>query len=559
MSILHVNQIRNKIKEMFSDLLDMSDINKEDSQYETYILTRSLAAYAIFINAQCTKEEAARSVVDGQDDNGVDAIYYSELKKTLYLVQSKWNNSGSGEPSQTDLMKFERGIKDLLDCKFENFNSKVENKKSDLESILAGFGNKLAFILIDTGARTQLSEHAKRIMDSLVLELNDTGDETVNEIAEFKELNQSKIFDSLAEDRESEKIDLELALEQWGKVESPYSALYGMVCASEIYHHYNEYKEELFKKNIRLMLGNTDVNEEINETIKNKPEHFWYFNNGITIIVDKFTKSARGGSSNNFGTFKLENVSIVNGAQTVSTIGKCNDIEKLNDAKIHVRIITLDDTPDRFGENVTKTNNRQNNIENKDFVSHDPEQIRIKKELSIDDITYSILRSESTIHNDTSFDLNEATISLACDSDNPSIVVQSKRGIGKFYDDLDKGIYKAIFNASVTGMYVYNCVMIVRDIEKIIKQEILKLEKKSGKHYGLLIHGNRMIIHLTIKSFGIIIPSVEKINLEELDIEGKVLESISKISVYLESTYPDSVLGTLFKNTTKCTDIVNNY
>jgi hypothetical protein len=44
--------------------------------------------------------------------------------------------------------------------------------------------------------------------------------------------------------------------------------------------------------------------------------------NGITIIASQITKTMAGGGGTDFGTFHCENISVVNGAQTVGTIGR---------------------------------------------------------------------------------------------------------------------------------------------------------------------------------------------------------------------------------------------
>jgi hypothetical protein len=95
-----------------------------------------------------------------------------------------------------------------------------------------------------------------------------------------------------------------------------------MVSGNEIVQWWKNYNVRLFEKNIRQVLGTTDVNEEIEKTLQTRPELFWYFNNGITIIADSVTKSLVGGGTRDLGSFKLTNIAIVNGAQTVSTIGK---------------------------------------------------------------------------------------------------------------------------------------------------------------------------------------------------------------------------------------------
>ncbi|KZL27000.1 AIPR protein [Pseudovibrio sp. Ad37] len=166
-----------------------------------------------------------------------------------------------------------------------------------------------------------------------------------------------------------------------------------MVAGEEVSNWWTTTGKRLFAQNIRQMLGSTEVNEEIRNTLETSPDKFWYFNNGITIVADTIRKSAVGGNSRELGSFKAANISIVNGAQTVSTIGRfaANEFNNLEDIKVPVRLISLEGAEDGFGGNVTKTNNRQNRIENRDFVSQDPEQIRIRKELLIEDIDYNII------------------------------------------------------------------------------------------------------------------------------------------------------------------------
>lgn len=98
MSIIHINQIRSKISDIFIDKIDFKDIGENDQQKEDKKITRCLAAYAIYNTIECSPEDAANSVVDGGDDNGIDAIYYSSLNNRVVIVQSKWSNDGTGEP-----------------------------------------------------------------------------------------------------------------------------------------------------------------------------------------------------------------------------------------------------------------------------------------------------------------------------------------------------------------------------------------------------------------------------------------------------------------------------
>jgi len=550
MSILHVNQIGAKLTALFSDKLESTDLNPNDSEKDQKMLTRALAAYAVYNHTACTPEEAAQSIVDGGDDNGLDAIYYSPFKE-LILVQSKWIKNGSGEPDSSEIAKFCAGIEDLINLNFDRFNSKVAKRQTEITSAISSFDTKYVLVLAYTGDKG-LAEHGKRKIEDLLNKLNDAGEGAVEDLVSFKKLDQGKIYTSLSKGLISDPIDLEIGIHQWGKYGDPFAAYYGYISGEEIAKLWNEHGRKLFHRNIRNVLGKTDVNEELVLTIQNSPDRFWYFNNGITIISDMIEKSMIGGTNRELGSFKLKNASIVNGAQTISNIGE--NAEKYSDQTkkifVLIRCISLQNTPSEFGNEVTKANNRQNRIENRDFVTQDPEQIRLREELAHDNVNYNIARLDTFIRSKTAFDVEEATISLACASGQVSLAVQAKRELGKFYENLSKGIYKQIFNPSVSSRYVYNTVLLNREIEKIILERIASLSRKSGKEYGTLIHGNRMLAMLIFKK--LTINTSEIMTVEPPNIQFAFNEVKEKMIQVINTHFSDNFLATLFKNKSKC-------
>ncbi len=560
MSVLHVSQIAKKIKELFENKIDMSDLQDNDQERDAKFLTRCLAAYSIYCSVGCSAEDAGSSIVDGGDDNGIDAILYSPTLKQMVIAQSKWIKAGIGEPDSAEVGKFCQGIRDLFNLNFDRFNDKVRNKQTNIEHALEEFDTRYNIILIDTGDRG-LAEHSQRLIDDLINEMNDAGEGVSEPLVSFDRLNQGKIHSSLAINIGSSPIDLEIGLSHWGKTSEPHVAFFGMIATEEVAKWWQNYGRRLFEKNIRQVLGSTDVNEEIKQSLVNSPEKFWYFNNGITIVAERIEKSMIGGSSRESGTFKLNGAQIVNGAQTVSTIGRFAEARagNLERAWINARLISLADAPEDFGAQVTKANNRQNRIENRDFVSQDPEQIRLKTELSIEGIDYNIVRSETFKATSKSFDLQEATNALACATGKPNMAVQAKREIGKFYEDLNKGIYREIFNLSTSGIFLWNCVRIARVIEKSLQDGIDTLTKRSGRKYGLMVHGNRIITLLVFKKLDLT-KEAKKVDffLDENSIQSVTINSLDSIFDYLDRDYPDSMMGTLFKNATKCRNIVEN-
>ena len=94
MSVLHLRHIKATLEKLFQSKIDLSDMQGGPaSDQENLFLTRSLAAYALMVLANTDEHTAAKSVVDGFDDNGIDLIHFDKANKILYLVQSKWINS----------------------------------------------------------------------------------------------------------------------------------------------------------------------------------------------------------------------------------------------------------------------------------------------------------------------------------------------------------------------------------------------------------------------------------------------------------------------------------
>ncbi|MGA9511398.1 MAG: AIPR family protein, partial [Candidatus Sulfotelmatobacter sp.] len=487
------------IEKLFRGKINLGDIdspNCDPKNLDNFFLTRGLAAYAIHYLAQASVDDSASAVTDGGDDNGIDAVHYDPVEKRLYIVQSKWIHSGTGEPENGEVKKFIAGIKDLFDLSFERFNKKINDKKESITAALTDPATKYEVVLAYTGINS-LAEPSSRDFQDLSDEMNDA-----SEVLFVTILNQSPLYSSLTAGISGEPIALDIGMKSWGRIDSPHMGFYGQVDGAQISSWWAKYRTRLFTKNLRSVLGDTEVNAEIRTTIDENPTAFWYFNNGVTIISKKVTKTMVGGADTAFGTFHCEDASIVNGAQTVGTIGKHGAADKVSKILVPVRVISLEHGSATFGEDVTKTNNRQNRIENRDFVSLDPEQSRIRTELAIDKVDYQLARSESVMRGAAAFDLIESTTALACASGNVTLAVQLKREIGKLWEDLKRSPYKELFNASVSGMYVWRCVQTQRKIDKGLSMVIIQQHLFAGKGYGVAVHGNRIIAALVFSNLG---------------------------------------------------------
>lgn len=551
MSKLHVGQIHKKIHDLFSGYIDMSDQKVGSSTYEDVFSSRALAAYAIHHLSGCSREIAAESVTDGADDNGVDAIYYDISQNKVYVSQSKWIKDGLGEPDNGSVKKFIAGVKDILDLSFDRFNEKINRKKDLIAAAIETAGNSIVLILAHTG-KNDLSEHSRRDFRDLLDEVNDVNDD----LLDVQVLNQGLLHRSLTENL-NDPISTQLVLRYWGKVQEPKKAIYGQISAADLGRLWVTYGDRLVAKNLRGALGDTDVNKEIRKTLELDPDHFWYFNNGITAIASKVDKTLAGGGANDLGVFDSVNIQIVNGAQTISTIGKYYEKvggEALKNCFVQMRVVSLEDADKSFGAAVTRTNNRQNRIEARDFLAQDPNQIRIKTELAIDGVNYQIMRSHEFVRTQTSFDLVDATTALVCSLSQPALVAILKSQPQRLWEDSTKAPYTTLFNGGLTGFYLWRLVraqrMIDSSLNLVIKKQRLPRQRKT------VIYGNRLIATLVFSQ----LPLGEYQNLHHQFNEEEIQRTIDllleefggSVVAYVQRWHHAKHIPPLFRNQEHC-------
>jgi hypothetical protein len=267
-----------------------------------------------------------------------------------------------------------------------------------------------------------------------------------------------------------------------------------------------------------------------------------------------------GGGGTDFGTFHCENISVVNGAQTVSTLGRhaLKAPDKVALAFVPLRAISLENADATLGTAITKTNNRQNRIDNRDFVTLDPEQSRLRAELGVDGVAYNVIRSDSVSRTDKSFDLVEATTALACASGKSGLFVQLKREIGKLWEDINRAPYKELFNPTTSSLYLWRSVQVQRLIDRGL-DTMVTTDALAGRDLGLAVHGNRMMAAMVFRTLPIGRFGDPSFDLGSAFSDAQALSAVrsayARLRGELDATYPNAIIPTLFKNMTKCTDL----
>lgn len=552
MGLIHVKRIEQKVLEIYNGIIDMSDYNgKPEEEKLKALKSRSIAAYAIFMHTGASAQTCANAVTDGYQDMGIDAVYNDVETKELYFVQSKWMHDGHGSPTQGEILKFIAGFKRALNLDFIDTNSKISSKSPDIEAALMDSDYKLHLLIVYTGNQ-KLSPEVKRVIDQLMNDMNDTSD-----VVQYTEISQKNLYDFISSGADASPIVIDdIDLREWGKMPEPYITFYGYISAETIAQWWIEYGNRLLAKNIRFFKGSSDANEGMVKTLNESPVDFWYYNNGIKVLCDSFSKKPIYGDDRSVGLFTAKGVSIVNGAQTVGCIGNVylTNPDKVRYAKVFVQFISLEGTPQDYDIQVTRLSNTQNRIEGRDFAALDPEQERICRDLWMDGITYIYKGVTKDKNSENEITIDEATVALACYSSDIKLATLAKRNFGSFFENINKAPYTTLFNENTSPILLINTVKEVRYIDNLLTEKKKSLPEKSKKQ--IAVHGNRFLTHIVMQ--------LQSLRSELYKPQNEILEQdinlifdnlIDLTLSGIEMLYPDNYLNSLFKNNIKCSEL----
>lgn len=158
---------------------------------------------------------------------------------------------------------------------------------------------------------------------------------------------------------------------------------YDLAVLSNKYYSTEIGRNILFGHNLResLSIKSSKSYGVMEKTIEQCPTNFWYYNNGITIVAEGVEPDAVDDKT----SIKLSKFSIVNGAQTTSSLGlilqtakrkRDNDtVEALKKAFVMARILKVSDVETENA--IAIYNNTQNPINNRDMVANNVEQKKL--------------------------------------------------------------------------------------------------------------------------------------------------------------------------------------
>lgn len=339
---------------------------------DNYVLNGLAVKYIYYKNPSLVlNDDSLKSiVVDGTGDNGIDCILTDESSdhNDLVFIQCKYYDSISLEQIKAAISKMISAYSSLKQKRYDQFNDDVVSQFIRCSDAMEeGAKTKFVFVTSSPRNRTQtrsIINHFNQSKNDLQIEMDENciffEEELVETIEEAKSLRPCVEHDKL-------------------KIDSPDNVLYYgedgegavlNVSACSLKELYGRYHNTILSQNLRFFVKNKTIDKDVDESIKNKPDEFWFKNNGITIICDDYELSSK--------VVKLTNFSIINGGQTTRKIYDSSYVNAENDFYLLCRIIknphSSKDDKQQFIYEVSKATNSQKAIKPSDLRANNTEQ-----------------------------------------------------------------------------------------------------------------------------------------------------------------------------------------
>ncbi|UDM03244.1 AIPR family protein [Streptomyces longhuiensis] len=489
-----VRQVARALDETYADLIDVSDFanHSEDSRVSNF-RSRALAAHAVRIVTGWSPSDAALTVIDGGADQGIDAIAVDHDRKHVYLVQSKWSNKGNATAKLPVIHGLFAGLRLIDSEQFAQFNPRGRLLAEQAKQLMVSGMAPVTQVIVLMGT-DPLSAELRQALENGEREFNHHGDRLGHKVILARE-----IYALVRDDIADEPIDLEADLSPWFKLPNLYESYQGVVSADQV-ASWAQAGNGLFARNIRNPLGLTSINNELVTTLVEEPNHFWYFNNGITVLCESLEATHRqiGVPERYPLNLKIHGASVVNGAQTVRSIADAvakggNDAYA---ADVGIRVIVTGGATE-FAKQATRATNRQNSVEARDFISLDPVQAALIEEMEAEfGLAYGVRRGELEPMQDAGCSVVEAACALACAHPGSQYAARIASNLDVLWERGGQGVYDALFRPQPSVFLLWNAVRVLR----AVRAGLAELRKSySGRAAAAVEHGTYLIAHLVFR------------------------------------------------------------
>jgi AIPR protein len=323
------------------------------------------------------RDRARDGVIGGPGDKTVDAVYVDERDRIIHLVQGKYHRAAASD--DPDVYKFAKRARDFWNADFDeelkHAGPGARKKLQEAHVLLHGSNKEHFQVKMYFATTGRVSANCKTKAKQIAAGSGRTGLEVLDQHAILAQ------FSDWLEGSSPPLPELEIGVDGAHTLIYQEDNLQGWIfttTSQEVNRLHKFAGERLFARNVRGYLGSDgSINKEIGRTSRNKPELFWFLNNGITIVANHVEKRDSGKQV----WMRMTNPQVVNGQQTVRTLAAAGR----NRARVLVRLIRLEQQNATEGivglvGEVVRATNRQNAIKQADLMANDTEQVRIERD-----------------------------------------------------------------------------------------------------------------------------------------------------------------------------------
>ena len=531
-------------------------------------LSKAIAAFVLHEAAGATLEEAVAGSIDGGQDHGIDSVFVAN-DQTIWLVQSKYKESGSGEPELGDVSKFRDGVIDLIQGRWGRFNNELQNRSAAITAALNSGVCKVKVVLAYSG--TAVSDDRRDIFSDLERAFNGPNPGFLRCHA----YGLTTLHDLHLDGISAQAIEADVELKDFGHTQAPYRAFYGRMDAKRLAELWVQYEDRLVDRNIRRFKGTTTVNAGLTETLQQEAEHFFYFNNGVTFLCEAINEQHPRDPHRESGRFRVRGLSIINGAQTVGAIAKEPIAHyDANPAMVMATFVCLDNAPDGFGDKVTQSRNRQNAVDLEDFAALDERQAVWQQTLRMAGIEYIVKHGQDDAPpSPTSFSARELAPFLACTvttNEWQDYLVAAKsdkkrlfgrEGLVPATDPLRQS-YERLFADSLTAKQMWRIAQIGRTVIRKIRDRASAEGDPQGLAPGtlpareVLTHGAWMVLHVIFIRLQLHNGAELNLSTDELTALSREIDLVAdRLVTVVQAVQWNKQARSVFENKTDCRSV----
>lgn len=441
----------------------LGDGNPSDREIKQ--ISRAFSAFALQKLFDLDTMAAGKAVVDDYNDKGIDAIYYHEDEKALYLVQSKLKAS---EQFQLDeAQSFLSGIEFILDKDFDQFNQNVKNIQQKIEDALDEC-EKIHLLIAYSGGG--ISIQAKNEIQQKVQSLIDDGEEQL--VLDPVIFGPEDIEEALRAESATKPINEKIKVHKFRISSQPRYSVFGLVKVEDLIALHKKHERALYEKNIRYFIGagRRGVNSAIRDTLLNAPENFMHLNNGITLVGTHVEAKSRVRGSKLTKNIQVLGLSVVNGAQTISSAAQFleqNPEADISSAQVIVTIINTGNND--FHKQVTKARNLQNPVDLSNFAALDDNQERLRQEIALFGVDYQYRPQRQITTGIPIITIDNLAKALACLHNDIRFPARLKSEPSQFTNSASDS-YQALFTEELTGHKALNAYTAFEVIHELVTQ-----------------------------------------------------------------------------------------